>query len=536
MKSFLLAPFVHRLTVVLGISLTLVSAWFAVLVLGSLDSWKRQAEAARIWESGQKERCERLFEQAGAEIAAIDHAAADGLVSPEDIIEAERRRLRNSLRFGEAVDPDELAADRRQAQAMGISVGALRLSRQDGVLPTPGFDNLLPSERRRRAIIQSTSNSDCPQSRSGNNFYATSQNEELPTLITNKQPDPIIIDTYNRYNLSISIIFAYFALLVSGLMILVDSTKRSFLDFRVGWRRLSIVGSSISAALVSGFWLWKRPDDNFLLASIPAFIISFAALTYGKIVFDWVSDGFAAEKGPAAVMQRRSESAAADPDPVAIIAEQEARPVTFEKAEDQPLAAAPFWPRLWARCLDLSVCWFAGSFAVYALPSFRSMSPGVGGILADLLAGIAYIGGSVFLYERLFISRFGATPGKMLFAISVRSLDGGLPSPKSATLRSWVFLKSGLYLCVFFPTLQIVGAISAWRRRSVTQPWDIAARTFTWQRPIGSARLISGALVAISMFVLLVGLHNVAKEATREEISRFYLDRTAPVLPEAVHR
>ena len=72
MKSFLLAPFKHRLKVVSAVSLLLVLAWYALLVVTSIDGWKGAQEDARIWRSGQKEKCERLFAQAENEVAAID--------------------------------------------------------------------------------------------------------------------------------------------------------------------------------------------------------------------------------------------------------------------------------------------------------------------------------------------------------------------------------------------------------------------------------------------------------------------------------
>lgn len=72
MKSFLLAPFKHRLKVVSAVSLLLVLAWYALLVVTSIDGWKGAREDARIWRSGQKEKCERLFRSAEEEVAAID--------------------------------------------------------------------------------------------------------------------------------------------------------------------------------------------------------------------------------------------------------------------------------------------------------------------------------------------------------------------------------------------------------------------------------------------------------------------------------
>lgn len=133
---------------------------------------------------------------------------------------------------------------------------------------------------------------------------------------------------------------------------------------------------------------------------------------------------------------------------------------------------------------------------------------------------MAFVCAAVFLYEWLFVSRLGATPGKMLFGISVSSVDGGLPSSEQAKRRAWSFLKSGLYFCLYVPVLQVLGAVTAWRRKEAAQPWDMAARTFTGQKPIGLTRFIAAALLAFCMFSLMVGLSKVAKEATKEEVRR----------------
>ena len=59
----------------------------------------------------------------------------------EDDLEATRRRLANAMRVGQVENPDALAADRRQAEALGVSVGALRVARQQGVtFPAPDLD------------------------------------------------------------------------------------------------------------------------------------------------------------------------------------------------------------------------------------------------------------------------------------------------------------------------------------------------------------------------------------------------------------
>ena len=60
----------------------------------------------------------------------------------DDDLEATRRRLSSAMRIGQVENPDALAADRRQAEALGVSVGALRMARTQGVALPPAVDEI----------------------------------------------------------------------------------------------------------------------------------------------------------------------------------------------------------------------------------------------------------------------------------------------------------------------------------------------------------------------------------------------------------
>ncbi|WP_374378010.1 RDD family protein [Pseudomonas fluvialis] len=133
-----------------------------------------------------------------------------------------------------------------------------------------------------------------------------------------------------------------------------------------------------------------------------------------------MADGFASEK--AAIIITKSDSDTADKtvyDHIEIDTESKICLATDnEELTPVRLSTAQFWPRLWARCIDLTLCWLLGSVAAVILPDIRSIFPGVGGVITDLLLGMAFICSAVFLYEWQFVSRFGATPGKMLLGIA----------------------------------------------------------------------------------------------------------------------
>lgn len=471
MKSFLLAPFTHRLKVVSAVSLILVLAWYVLLVATSIDDWKDTKEDARIWQSGQKEKCERLFKLTEDEIKTIDK--------------------------GSCVSKDDFNV----------------------------YMQCLDSEKRRRAVLlQTITKSGCPTF----NFADYGGRGDIPLLIQRQDPKPLPIYALESRGLSLSILPVALIGLCAIFMLLSDFAKRVVNESNAGWRRLIVVASAISAAVVAGLWLHDgESEGETLVASVIALSMAAASLVYGRTSFLWVADGFASGKvsAPASQSVIREYVVESAPEPISVAEKPQEEPVADTgETKAQLISIAPFWPRLWARCIDLALCWLVGSVVAALLPDFRSMFPGMAGIMVDLLTGMAFICAAVFLYEWLFILRFGATPGKMLFGISVSSVDGGLPSSDASKRRAWSFLKSGLYLCFYVPVLQILGAVTAWRRKDSAQPWDMAARTFTGQKPIGLTRFIAAALLAFCMFALMVGLSKVAKEVMKEEVRRSALN------------
>ncbi|HBO3135825.1 TPA: RDD family protein [Pseudomonas aeruginosa] len=470
MKSFLLASFKKRLKVISALSMLLLLAWYSLAYLTAIESWEAQKADAIKWISGQKEQCQTLFKQAEEEIESIDKG---------------RCELKGDL---------------------------------------SAFFQCRDSEKKRKAeLVQTIWESDCPvvlipgaRSPSG-----------LPLLSEKRVPDPIAIYAIKSRGLSLPTLAAAFAGLFAALMLISDFTNRLMTESNPGWKRLSIVGSLIAAGIVAGLWLYEgESGEKTFLASIMAFCISYFALVYSRTAYKWVADGFSTEKTMTLDTNPIEELTAKTIDePIEIASDAQNR-----NAEDNgeptsaPISAAKFWPRLWARCIDLTLCWFLGSLAASFPPDLRSAFPGIGGVIADLLVGMAFICGAVFIYEWQFVWRLGGTPGKLLFGISVSSIDGGRPSSDAARVRAWIFLKSGLYFCFYIPILQILGAISAWRRKEGTQPWDMAARTFTGQRPIGSARYFCIVFLAVCMIALMVGISKAAKEITMEDIRRSSLN------------
>lgn len=74
--------------------------------------------------------------------------------------------------------------------------------------------------------------------------------------------------------------------------------------------------------------------------------------------------------------------------------------------------------------------------------------------------------------EGKLLSTWGYTPGKWIFAISVRKEGGKLLSFKEATKRAWRVVLEGLYLAI--PIISIIGLINAYiqlTHKGITE-WD----------------------------------------------------------------
>jgi uncharacterized RDD family membrane protein YckC len=270
-------------------------------------------------------------------------------------------------------------------------------------------------------------------------------------------------------------------------------------------------------------------EGNFkeaLVLAPCALIVSILALVYGRAIFLWVAAGFSGNvpqlpsmplipiptRRVSAEMSNLTSESYAGTDPIGI-----------EDQKHIPFTLASFWPRFWARGIDLPLCWLIASIFAEFLPELSSWAEGPSGLLLAKLAYMAVFCLIIFIYEAWFISTLGATPGKMLFGLLVHSTGNKVPSRRQSKRRAWIYLMSGLYFAFLFPTLQILGAIMAWSRRNGEQPWDVSAQTSIKQKPISFIRFCSAALLALSLVIFMIGAQSILKETSREEISRLIL-------------
>jgi len=286
-----------------------------------------------------------------------------------------------------------------------------------------------------------------------------------------------------------------------------------FRESHLGWRRLIIVTSLIAAITVPTIYFYddriEYPDVFFMFFA--ALIGAFGVMVFGRKIYLWVKEGFhddgrGQQLSEATIHQGvlYSES---------IVADSVAGNIYYE---------ATYWPRFWARCIDMSLIWVLGSMIASVAPDFRTLLPTTTGILIGLIVGLAFICATLLAYETLCISKFGSTIGKLIFGLRVRNEDGHLPTWKEAWRRSLGFLESGLYFMLFFPWLQIVGATLAWKRRQKSMVWDVLSKTHVEQHKINIIRYAISAIIAILLISMMGVAELVLKGDTKQSLNNLF--------------
>jgi len=185
-------------------------------------------------------------------------------------------------------------------------------------------------------------------------------------------------------------------------------------------------------------------------------------------------------------------------------ADWRAGPLETDRGEEGASPNYHPWRRFLARTTDL---FFFSFFVVVLLASFfgtffPSMVPGVVRTIRNpLLSGVI-----VYIFwiplEALFISRRGATPGKLLFGIRVERGAGGLLSYAEAMQRTFLVWIKGEGLGIPFVT--IVTRLLAYRRlvRTGTTLWDADAGTVVRHSEFSTLRTIICAIIITMVFAV----------------------------------
>ncbi|QWD95050.1 RDD family protein [Polynucleobacter sp. MG-Unter2-18] len=291
-----------------------------------------------------------------------------------------------------------------------------------------------------------------------------------------------------------------------------------------GWVRLSVV-SALFFSVFSLLYFWDYYSDIELFARW--FSISFAGLVVpiaAKTVFFWVKSGFNEGSGSIAPFDLASDT------PYNAVKESLLNDNSdlIGQSDQKILPAGSFWDRFFARCIDLPIAVIIVVLISIFIPEFPEHGSLIPlWIFLNAVIRLAILCIVIILWDAFWISRYGATPGKMLFGLTIKDKSGKTPSWGAAKTRAIGFLGQGLHYTIFFPLLQIFGLISSWRRRDEVQPWDRALGTQVLQSSLGVAhrlivRVIAVVLILSTVLVMQV-LMQVYKQEMRNQIVEQYV-------------
>ncbi len=479
MKSFLLSSVGTRIIFSIVIALLIHVAVLTTFYLSSKDVWTWQSTTYERWDSWEKQKCEELW-----------------------------------LRID------------RQLDRSKCDIFTSATSSKDLITCWDRIDKLRPS------LLREAENSTCPIE-----TYSFPRDGQLPKLYPPKKPETWKAFVH-RSQLDFAIGAAASIVTATLIYLAIQILRDAILIAHVGWRRLTLVLSAV--AVLTGIILGvSHVNKNiYALGGIGAVSgLGFVALmTYGRRIAFWVSAGFGTSGKPIRV----AESISMGSVEAAVCAST--RQVTDEDPSDTSLGVTPqiesadqinqiivlsplsielpraiFWARLWARCIDLSIVWFLANIIDLFVPSVGSIIPSTAGIVVDAVISVIIVCGVLIFYDSWFLSKYGATPGKAIFGIRVISFRSRQLTWVESNARAIDQLKSGLYFMFFFPTLQILGAIAAWRRHDDQQPWDRQVGSVVVQKPINYVRYNATAMLAFILILSVVVIDGAAKSLLKQQ-------------------
>ncbi len=165
-----------------------------------------------------------------------------------------------------------------------------------------------------------------------------------------------------------------------------------------------------------------------------------------------------------------------------------------EEARATDLPKAHPWLRYWARSVDYSV---AALLSVLMLAALGNAAAFASALL--LLVMVAW-----FPVEAVLLTTLGTTPGKALFAMSVRSTDGRLLDFTAALRRSFGVWLMGLGLGI--PLVSLITMLVAHDRlvNTRTTRWDEKAGSVVVHGALGPGRVLLMILAVVGFVGLCI--------------------------------
>jgi uncharacterized RDD family membrane protein YckC len=178
--------------------------------------------------------------------------------------------------------------------------------------------------------------------------------------------------------------------------------------------------------------------------------------------------------------------------------------------QEQQIQSFPLpWDRFWARCIDLLIHFiilfliflflrFFLRLGDYPFDSSNSIKFRID-IIVFVILCIEFL-----LYESLFLSFFGATPGKALFSIKVTDSEGQKLSFRAALIRAIYVYWFGHYFSLLTPDGYVIGYwfSSRYYKKTGTFRWNKASNSIVSQKPLTLLR--RKLLIMLAIFCLIM--------------------------------
>ena len=186
------------------------------------------------------------------------------------------------------------------------------------------------------------------------------------------------------------------------------------------------------------------------------------------------------------------------------------------------LLKATIWNRVWARSIDLVLVMVLCLFVISILPSLEPFESRIANFLIDIVISAIVMCIVITLYDAMFLSTWGTSPGKALMGLSVRDSNGAKLSASLAQRRAWMMLGSGLSYMFFFPLLQFINLF--YLVKSNSTKWDTGEFGVVLQRPVSGFRRILVIALSVILMLSYIGVQSVLKEINKQEIRQVFLN------------
>lgn len=164
------------------------------------------------------------------------------------------------------------------------------------------------------------------------------------------------------------------------------------------------------------------------------------------------------------------------------------------------------WRRYFARLVDMAVLGGPVAFVVLALLGAFTAVPVYLVADSDLLLAAVLMVATIPL-EAVILAATGATPGKWLFGITVRDLEGRRLSAGAALKRSLLVFFSGMGVGI--PIISLIASYLSYRRLTKVgiTAWDEAVGAGVWHKPYGVFRSVWSVAVLLSPLLVPVCIY-----------------------------